>query len=211
MATSSILPASFFLPSPDVVARRLLGKLLLRKLVGKPAREISDEWLVGRIVETEAYFGQDDPAAHSFAGNTARTSVLFGPPGRAYVYFIYGMHSCLNVSCEPDGQAGSVLIRALEPLSGLEEMAHRRGLPADAPPRALASGPGKLCQALGITRAAHNGMDMTSPASELQIAEDDFKPGEIVATTRIGISKAAERPLRYLIAGNRHVSKSKAR
>lgn len=200
--TPKLLPSGFFLPSPDLVAQQLLGKLLVRR--NGPGNE--NVALIGRIVETEAYFGQDDPAAHSAAGHTARTSVLFGPPGRAYVYFIYGMHSCLNVSCEPDGRAGSVLIRALEPLAGLAAMARNRGLPAGAAPRTLASGPGKLCQALGITRAAHNGMDLTSTASDLQIAGDGYQPEEIVATTRIGITKAADRPLRYLIAGNQYIS-----
>lgn len=199
---AKLLPSTFFLPSPDRVARSLLGKLLVRRLV----RRIGEEHLIGRIVETEAYFGQDDPAAHSAAGHTARTSVLFGPPGRAYVYFIYGMHTCLNVSCEPDGRAGCVLIRALEPVSGLAAMARNRGLPRDAPPSALASGPGKLCQALSITRAEHNGMDLASAASDLQIADDDYKPAKIVATTRIGITKAADRPHRYLIADNPFVS-----
>ncbi len=197
-APITLLPPDFYLPSPDEVAQRLLGKLLVRRTGHEP--------LIGRIVETEAYFGQDDPAAHSAAGNTARTSVLFGPPGRAYVYFIYGMYSCLNVTCEPEGQAGSVLIRALEPVAGLAAMARNRNLPADAPPRALASGPGKLCQAFGITRAVHNGMDLTSAASGLQIAGDGYQPGEIVATTRVGITKAADRPHRYLIADNPHVS-----
>jgi DNA-3-methyladenine glycosylase len=201
--TATLLPSHFFLPSPDLVAQQLLGKLLVR---GNRHGNGNDENIIGRIVETEAYFGQDDPAAHSAAGHTARTSVLFGPPGHAYVYFIYGMHSCLNVSCEPDGRAGCVLIRALEPLTGLTAMARNRGLPAGAAPRTLASGPGKLCQALGITRATHNDMDLTSTASDLQIAGDGYQQEEIVATTRIGITKAADRPLRYLIAGSKYIS-----
>ena len=112
---------------------------------------------MGRIVEVEAYFGERDPASHSFAGKTARNAVLFGPPGYAYVYFIYGMHYCLNVSCEPEGRAGGVLFRALEPISGLEAMAVARGLPRPAPSSkaaiALTSGPGRMCQAFGITRS----------------------------------------------------------
>lgn len=192
------LPRSFYLHTPDKVARDLLGQVLARRYEGK--------WLTGRIVETEAYFGQDDPAAHSYAGKTARNAVLFGPPGFAYVYFIYGMYSCLNVSCEPEGQAGCVLIRALEPLTGLKEMAHLRGLPETAKPRLLTSGPGRLCQALGIVRATHNGIDVTDTASSLQIQDDGFNVESITATPRIGIRKAAERPHRFLIAGNDFVS-----
>jgi DNA-3-methyladenine glycosylase len=193
------LPRSFFSRSPDAVARDLLGKIL--------ARRLRDEWLTGRIVEVEAYFGKDDPAAHSAAGKTARNAVLFGPPGFAYVYFIYGMYSCLNVSCEPEGQAGCVLIRALEPLAGLGTMARWRALPDPAKPRMLASGPGRLCQALGVTRAAHNGLDLTDPASELEVLDDGFRPESITATPRIGIRKAVEKPHRFIIEGNHFVSK----
>lgn len=197
---ASPVPRSFFSRSPDAVARDLLGKILVRRA--------GAERLAGRIVEVEAYFGKDDPAAHSAAGKTARNAVLFGPPGHAYVYFIYGMHSCVNVSCEPEGQAGCVLIRALEPLSGLETMAHLRGLSAPAKPRMVASGPGRLCQALGITRATHNGLDLTDPGSELQIQDDGFRPEKIIATPRIGIRKAVEKPHRFLIEGNAFVSKA---
>lgn len=193
-----LLSRRFYLRSPDAVARELLGKVLVRKLKG--------ERLSGRIVETEAYFGQDDPAAHAFAGKTARNAVLFGPPGFAYVYFIYGMYSCLNVSCEPDGKAGGVLIRAVEPLEGQATMARLRGLPASAKPRLLTSGPGRLCQALGITRAGHNALDVTAAESELQILDDGFRPGAIVATPRIGIRKAVEWPHRFFIEGNGFVS-----
>jgi DNA-3-methyladenine glycosylase len=199
MPTSTILSRGFYLHSPDIVGRRLLGKLITRKLDG--------ERLTARIVEVEAYFGLDDPAAHSFAGKTERNAVLFGPPGVAYVYFIYGMYYCLNVSCEPDGQAGGVLIRALEPIAGLETMARLRKLPANAKPQLLTSGPGRLCQALDITRAAHNGIDVTRPASELQIRDDGYRPEDIQATPRIGISKAVDRPHRFLVAENAFVSK----
>lgn len=175
------------------MARALLGKVLARRLDG--------EWLTGRIVETEAYFGKDDPAAHAFAGKTQRNAVLFGPPGHAYVYFVYGMHWCLNVSCEPDGQAGCVLIRAMAPLMGLETMARLRG----AAKRKLiasgliASGPGRLCQAMAITRAGQNGADVTDRASELQIWDDGYEPQRVRVTPRIGIRKAADRPHRYLL------------
>ena len=196
---AKLLSRRFYLRSPDLVARELLGKVLVRKLKG--------ERLSGRIVETEAYFGQDDPAAHSFVGKTARNAVLFGPPGFTYVYFIYGMYFCLNVSCEPEGQAGGVLIRALEPLAGLDTMARLRGLPSAAKPRLLTSGPGRLCEALAITRAGQNGLDVTAADSELQIRDDGSRPGKILATPRIGIRKAAERPHRFVIAGNEFVSR----
>jgi DNA-3-methyladenine glycosylase len=199
IAGAQILPREFYLHSPDTVGRRLLGKVLARRLDG--------EWLAGRIVEVEAYFGKDDPAAHAFVGKTARNAVLFGPPGFAYVYFIYGMHSCLNVSCEPEGEAGSVLLRALEPVAGLATMARLRGLAATASPRLLTSGPGRLCQALGILRATHNGLDVASAKSELQILDDGFRPKSIAATPRIGISKAADRPHRFVIEGNPFLSK----
>jgi DNA-3-methyladenine glycosylase len=198
MAKSAVLPRAFYVDPPDRVAQRLLGKLLVRRQEGVR--------LAGRIVETEAYFGFDDPAAHAFVGKTLRNEVLFGPPGFAYVYFIYGMHFCLNISCEPEGQAGSVLLRALEPLEGLRTMARLRGLASATNPRLLASGPGRLCQALGIERETHNGIDVCSGRSGLHVEDDGFEPGEIEALPRVGIRKAADRPLRFAIAGNRFVS-----
>jgi DNA-3-methyladenine glycosylase len=191
---AAILPRDFYLDPPDVVCRKLLGKLLVR---GER---------VGRIVELEAYFGAADPAAHSFSGKTARNEVIFGPPGHAYVYFIYGMYYCLNVSCEPEGEAGCVLFRALEPIAGLEAMAAARGLPI-VRPALLTSGPGRLCQAFDITRVHDNGADFTSPDSDLQIQDDGFVAGEILVTPRIGITKDAARPARFLLAGNPYVSK----
>jgi DNA-3-methyladenine glycosylase len=162
--------------------------------------------MAGRIVEVEAYFGDADAAAHSFAGKTARNAVLFGPPGYAYVYFIYGMYFCLNVSCEREGRAGGVLFRALEPVRGLEAMAKNRRLD---PTRvaALTSGPGRLCQAFGITRDRDNGVDFTSGKSDLQIREDGFVASDVLVTPRIGISKDAERLARFLLANNPFVSK----
>ena len=167
--------------------------------------------LVGRIVEVEAYLGENDPASHSFAGKTARTAVLFGPPGYAYVYFIYGNHYCLNVSCEREGKAGGVLFRALEPLEGIEEMARARQVAVQGPRDLvrLTSGPGRLAEAFGITRERDNGCDLTSPDSGLWIGDDGFRAGKIQVTPRIGISKAADRPLRYILAGNRFVSRRK--
>jgi DNA-3-methyladenine glycosylase len=193
------LPRSFYFDPPEVVARRLLGKVLVRRHEGRR--------LAGRIVEAEAYRGLDDPASHSFVGKTARNAVLFGPPGFAYVYFIYGMHFCMNISCEPESQPGGILLRALEPLEGLATMAALRGLPANANPRLLTSGPGRLCEALGITRPLHNGMDLTRPRSELRIEDDGFVAGSIDASPRIGIRKAADLPLRFTLAGNRFVSR----
>lgn len=193
-----LLRRAFFERQPDAVGRGVLGKLLVRRT--------GDGLLVGRIVEVEAYIGVGDPAAHAAAGRTVRNAVLFGPAGHAYVYFIYGMHSCLNISCERDGQAGSLLIRALEPLEGMTQMATLRGLSHTAAPRLLTSGPGRLCQAFGITRATHNGVDLLSEQSDLQLRDDGYETQTILTTPRIGISKAAERPLRFLIAGNPCVS-----
>jgi DNA-3-methyladenine glycosylase len=201
---AKLLRRSFFNRDPRTVARELLGKLIVRREGRKQ--------LGGRIVEVEAYLGAGDLAAHATAGHTARNSVLFGPPGHAYVYFIYGVHYCLNISCLPDGDAGCVLIRALEPVSGIGEMAKERGL-ADLDLtsirelRKLASGPGKLCEALGITRPRDNDKDMLSPASDLQVMSDGFRVEEIAVTPRIGITKSAEMPLRYVIAGNAFLSK----
>jgi DNA-3-methyladenine glycosylase len=198
----------FFNRDPREVAGELLGKVLVR-------RE-GQQLLSGRIVELEVYLGQDDPAAHAFAGSTERNRVLFGPPGHAYVYFIYGNHYCLNVSCMPEGQAGSILIRALEPLTGLDAMLRERGLLAGATKatmpsrkiqRLLTSGPGRLAEAMGITRTRDNGKDLTTDASDLWIADDGFRPKKLDVTPRIGISKATEMPLRYLIADNGFVSR----
>ena len=179
-AGAAIVSRDFYLDPPDLVAQKLLGKLLVRGAK------------VGRIVEVEAYFGESDPASHSFPGKTARNAVLFGPPGHAYVYFIYGMHYCLNVSCEPEGQPGGVLFRALEPICGL---------------KLSTSGPGRLCKAFGITRSRDNGVDFTSPSSDLQIQDDGYSAKDILITPRIGITKEASRPARFLIAGNPYVSK----
>ncbi len=194
------LDPEFFARNPRFVARDLLGKVLVRRS--------DDQLLTARIVEVEAYLGQNDPAAHAAAGHTPRNSVLFGPPGHAYVYFIYGNHYCLNVSCEREGKAGCVLFRALEPLIGLAHMAQARGIAVRRPrdlPR-LASGPGRLAEAFGITRVRDNGCDLTASDSSLWIGRDGFRPSGICVTPRIGITKAAEVPLRYILAGNAFVS-----
>lgn len=197
---SSQIPRNFFLDAPDVVARALLGKLLIRRLMG--------EDLICRITETEAYFGSGDRAAHSFAGRTKRTEVLFGPPGHAYVYLIYGMHFCLNISCEPNGQAGCVLLRSGEPILGHGIMRQLRGLPCGAKPSLYMSGPGRLCQALGISRAEQNGQDVTDPSSVLRVCGDDSPTPPITMTTRIGITKDSDRAARFYIGGNACVSKA---
>ncbi len=201
------LSRDFFNRDPVTVARELLGKLLIRR----QGRAL----LAGRVVEDEAYLGQDDPAAHAYGGRTARNSVLFGPPGHAYVYFIYGNHYCLNVSCMPEGHGEGVLFRALEPVLGLPAMARSRGLDFSASPRIselrlISSGPGRMSEALGITRARDNGKDLTSTRADLWLADDGFLPERIVVTPRIGITKAAERPLRFAMAGNPYVSGKRA-
>src|ERR1700723_2518214 len=193
LTRAASLTTDFFNRDPRRVARSLLGKVVIRKTpLGI---------LAGRIVETEAYLGADDAAAHSAAGKTARNAVLFGPPGHAYVYFIYGNHYCLNVSCEPEGQAGSVLVRALEPLSGVEEMAKARGIEIHSPKDllGLTSGPGRLAQAFSITRVRDNGCDLTSGDSNLWIGEDGYRARGIRLTPRIGITKAAQKHLRYVL------------
>jgi DNA-3-methyladenine glycosylase len=199
------LPRAFFNRDPRVVARALLGKLLVRRHRG--------QILAGRIVEVEAYLGAGDLAAHAAAGRTARNDVLWGNPGYAYVYFIYGMHYCMNVSCLPDGRAGGVLIRALEPVAGLEQMAAARGFDKDEfdseamrDRRMLTSGPGRLSEALGITRPRDNGKDLVSANSDLQVRDDGFRARKVAVTPRIGINKSAEMPLRYVIAGTQYLS-----
>lgn len=194
----------FFAEPPEIVAPKLLGKLL--------ARRTSSGWLAGRIVEVEAYLGPHitetpDPAAHSFRGITDRNRVMFGPPGHAYVYFIYGMYYCVNVTCEPEGLAGCILVRALEPVLGAETMAANRSLAANAPAAKLTGGPGRLCQALEITRPEHNGLDLLDPDSPLQLRQDVCVATPVEVTARIGIRHAADLPLRFALAGNACVSR----
>jgi DNA-3-methyladenine glycosylase len=196
------LPRSFFHRDPRLVGRELLGKVLLRR----EGRAI----LAGRIVELEAYLGAEDEAAHAFRGKTDRNAVLFGPSGHAYVYFIYGNHYCLNVSCLPQGQ--SLLFRALEPIAGMELMAANRDLELTGKPtqlRLLTSGPGRLAEALEITRTRDNGKDLVDPASDLRIVDDGFRPEAIRESARIGITKSIDLPLRYSIDGNLFVSGKK--
>jgi DNA-3-methyladenine glycosylase len=194
-----VLQRAFFNRDPRLVGPDLLGKILVRRQRRKK--------LTARIVEVEAYLGADDPAAHASIGKTARNAVLFGPPGHAYVYFIYGNHYCLNVSCFPDGIPGGILFRALEPINGIEEMFTLRGIPRDSDLRRLTSGPGRLAAAFGITRERDNAKDLTNAKSDLYIGDDGSPPPEVLITKRIGIKKAVDMPLRYIVAGNRFVSK----
>jgi DNA-3-methyladenine glycosylase len=183
----SRLRRSFFARSVHDVAPELVGATLLIDGAG------------GVIVEVEAYH-QTDPAAHSYVGPTPRNAVMFGPPGFAYVYRSYGIHWCLNFVCEPDGSAGAVLIRAIEPTAGLATMRRRRGVDD---PRQLCSGPGKVGEALGVTRA-YNGLALDRPPFEVRARA--CAP-DIVTGPRIGITKAVEHPWRYGLKGSRFLSK----
>jgi DNA-3-methyladenine glycosylase len=182
------LTKDFFARSVHEVAPDLIGVTLLVDGVGGP------------IVEVEAY-DHEDPAAHGYAGRTERNASMFGPPGHAYVYRSYGIHWCLNFVCELEGSASAVLIRALEPAHGLDAMRERRGLDE---PRLLCAGPGRLCQALGITRV-HDGLALDESPFELVAREAE---PQIAAGLRIGITKAADRPWRYGLAGSRYLSRT---
>ncbi len=181
------LGRDFFARSVHDVAPELIGTTLLCDGVG------------GTIVEVEAY-DHEDPAAHGFRGKTLRNATMFGPGGYAYVYRSYGIHWCLNFVCEDVGVANAVLIRALEPLHGLDAMRRRRGV---AEERRLCAGPGRLCQALAITRE-HDGLPLDEPPFEVRAREDE---PAIVCGPRIGITKATERPWRYALAGSRYLSR----
>jgi DNA-3-methyladenine glycosylase len=185
--SSHILAGIDFLAPSHRVARQLIGVTVLVNGVG------------GRIVETEAYDGED-PASHSYSGPTDRNRAMFGPPLHAYVYRSYGIHWCLNFVCREEGHGAGVLIRALEPVTGLETMRERRGTSDEW---LLCSGPGKLCQALGVTRAL-NGQSLAAPPFELRAAPEGI---EVVSGPRIGISKAVDVPWRFGLAGSRYVSK----
>jgi len=186
-ALAPLLHQDFFARSVHEVAPELIGATLLFKGTG------------GIIVEVEAYH-HTDPAAHSFGGQTPRNAVMFGPPGYAYVYRSYGIHWCLNFVCEPAGSASAVLIRALEPTAGLAAMRRRRGL---GEARLLCSGPGRLCEALGVT-AAQNGLALDKPPFELRARTG---APVIAVGPRIGITKAVETPWRYGLEGSRYLSK----
>jgi DNA-3-methyladenine glycosylase len=187
MARLKPLRRSFFTRSVHTVAPDLIGATLLFKGVG------------GVIVEVEAYH-HTDPAAHSFGGRTERNAVMFGPPGYAYVYRSYGIHWCLNFVCEPEGVASAVLIRALAPTHGLAVMRRRRGVTDE---RLLCSGPGRLCEALGITDAQY-GLALDHPPFEIFGRADEV---EVAVGPRIGLTKAVDHPWRYGLEGSRFVSK----
>ncbi len=196
------LPHSFFEPSASVVAPALLGHWLIRRT--------SEGVCGGPIVETEAYV-QGDQACHAAPGLTARNQVMFGPPGRAYVYFIYGAHYCVNAVCQPTGVAEALLIRALEASFGVELLRRRRPIPIT---RMLTNGPAKLCEAMDIDRSL-NGTDLCNAESPLIIARNpEYKRfraqrGPLVIGPRVGISKAADLPLRFLLASSEFVSPAK--
>ena len=196
---AATLPVAFFDRDVTVVARELLGALVVSRLNGGLS--------AGRIVETEAYLGRDDPASHGYRDRrNERNTALFGPPGTWYVYLSYGVHWCSNLVCGPEGTAGAVLLRALEPVEGLELMRRRRGGVDD---RHLCSGPGKLCQALGISRSLDGTL---MPRSRVLVyAADDGPPPAVLTTPRIGITKAADWPLRFCVEGSSFVSGARRR
>jgi DNA-3-methyladenine glycosylase len=185
----NIVPRSFYTRSPKVVARKLIGKILIHDLNGKR--------LSGRIIEAEAYLGLSDPASYAFKGETPANAVLFGPPGFTHVYLLYGINDCLSISSHRDGQAGGVLLRALDPIAGLETMTRLRGLSGVQSATALTGGPGKLCKALGIARKLHNNIDVTSTSSPIQILDDGYRQNKIQVSIRIGITKAKDELLRF--------------
>lgn len=191
-----ILGRDFYARDAVTVTREILGKLLVH--------ESPEGVRAGRIVEAEAYLGLNDLAAHASKGITPRTKVLFGPPGHAYVYLIYGMYECLNLVAEPAGEAGCVLVRALEPVTGLAAMKASR--PACRRAADLCSGPGKLTIAMQISRR-HNGVDVTR--GELTVLDAGPAAEEIAVSPRIGITQCAEWPLRFFLKGNASVSKTK--
>jgi DNA-3-methyladenine glycosylase len=192
---AALLPASFFARDTVTVARDLLGKILVSRS--------GDTLTGGRIVETEAYLGPGDPGSHAFRGMTPRTRVMFGPPGRAYVYFTYGNHHMLNLITEEDGVAGGVLIRAVEPLFGVEEMERRRN---GRPLPELTNGPGKVAAALGVDLS-----DYGSELGEGRLAVYDAAPPRepVAVSGRVGLSAGWDAPLRFYLKGNPFVSKGR--
>jgi DNA-3-methyladenine glycosylase len=189
------LSRSFYARGAESVARDLLGKVLVRATAQGLFR--------GRIVEVEAYTGRTDPGSHAYRGLTPRNEVMFGPAGFLYVYFTYGIHFCMNVVTEQEGTAGAVLIRALEPLEALDRMTVNRGR---LPVRDLCNGPGKLCQALGVTRA-DNGTDLEG--SVIWIEDDGFPAENVGMTTRVGLTAGGSLPLRFFLKGNPFVSRGR--
>lgn len=195
LADARPLPREFFARATGSVARDLLGKVLVSR--------VGDTAAGGRIVETEAYLGADDPGSHAATrGITARNRVMYGPPGHIYVYLVYGMHLMLNLVTEAEGVAGAVLVRAIEPLFGIETMAARRG---GATGTALTDGPAKVAAALGVT-LAHNGIALGEP---LDVLDAPAPVGRIVASGRIGLADGHDLPLRFYLEGDPHVSRGR--
>ncbi|MGH7509674.1 MAG: DNA-3-methyladenine glycosylase [Gemmatimonadales bacterium] len=193
---AATLPVAFFRRPAETVAAELLGAVVVSTIGG--------ELTEGRIVETEAYLGYDDPASHGYLHRrNARNAALFGLPATWYVYLSYGMHWCANLVSQRAGLASAVLLRALEPLAGLEAMRRRRG---PVPDRELCSGPGKLCQALGMTRDL-DGQKMASSQVRVLLPQE-YGESQILATPRIGITKAADWPLRFVLAGSPWTSRN---
>ncbi len=198
-----VLSQEFYLRDAMRVARDLLGKVL----VCGSGRNLR----AGRLVEVEAYMGASDPASHAYRGMTERNAVMFGPPGHAYVYLIYGRYFCMNVSCEREGVSNAVLFRALEPLAGIAAMTRARDVEVDGSEKSLAqltAGPGRMCEALGVTRPKHNGKKYFERESGLWIGEDGFEVERVVETTRIGVTEgeAATWKYRYVVAGSGYLS-----
>lgn len=194
LSGARVVPRTFYARDPRVVAPELLNKLLA---VG--------DGRAGRIVEVEAYAGSVDAAAHTFRGKTARNATMFGPPGHMYVYFTYGMHYCCNAVCGDVGEGFGILIRALEPVAGIERM--RAARPRARRDSDLCNGPGKVTQALGIDRR-HDGADLVEGDQGILILDDGTPPpADPVATPRIGIRHAAEHPWRWHVPAHPHVSK----
>jgi DNA-3-methyladenine glycosylase len=199
LVDTEVLPRSFYQRHPVTVARDLLGKILVRELEGCV--------LAGRIVETEAYLAADDPASHAFAGKTRRNAAMFGPPGHAYVYIIYGRYHCVNVVTEEPGVASAVLLRAVEPLAGVDRMQRLR---AAQRLTQLASGPGKLCQAFAIDRTWDT-WDLTQGQGIWCAQPAVCSPFDIVVTPRVGIVQAADLPLRFCMSHSAFVSRGPRR
>jgi DNA-3-methyladenine glycosylase len=192
--TGKTLRRAFYRRDSRVVAVELLNKVLM----GPDGRS-------GRIVETEAYCGSLDPAAHTFRGKTARNATMFGPPGHLYVYFTYGMHWCCNAACGEVGEGIGVLLRALAPLTGVDAM--RAVRPKARRDRDLCSGPGRLTQAMGIS-GVHDGIDLVTGSGGYRIVDDGLPPPrELIATGRVGIRHAADEPWRWYVAGDPNVSR----
>jgi DNA-3-methyladenine glycosylase len=210
-ASDEPVPVSVAAPHGDLVG----GGPLARPFYARDSLDVAPELLgkvlvhgrrSARIVEVEAYRGADDPGSHAYRGPTPRTRSMFGPAGHLYVYFTYGMHWCANVVCGAEGEASAVLLRAVAPLTGVEEM--RAARLAARRDRDLGNGPAKLCQAMGID-GSHDGADLTDRSGPYLLDDGTFPPGEPEVTTRIGLRRGADRPWRWLVGGDEHVSRAR--